>query len=114
MAKKANIEEVDIQQKTEELAQTEAAATAQAITDAQPQPVGSLFGNIQYYNQEDVPNFFEKMTGNDAIFILLSSARYAQTKGIFTLEESEAVSRAVRIITTPPQTDAQQPEQDAE
>lgn len=104
MAKK-KIEEVDIQQKTEDLAKeaVEAQAPQQPQEEPQPQPVGSMFGNIQYYNHEDVPNFFEKMTGNDAIFILLSAARYAQGKGVFSLEESEGISRAIRIITTPPQ-----------
>ena len=106
MAKKKNenIEEIDIQKQTADLAN----AAVEANNAEQPQPVGSLFGNIQYYNHEDVPNFFEKMTGNDAIFILLSAARFSQTKGIFSLEESEAVSRAVRIVTTPPQSEPQE------
>lgn len=65
------------------------------------EPIGSLFGNISYYNHVDVPNFFNRMSPNDAIFILLSAARYSQTKGIFTLEESEGVSRAIRVLTMP-------------
>lgn len=107
MAKKAKIEDVNIQEKIDGM-QQELNVPEQ---ENQPQPVGSLFGNIQYYNHDDVPNFFDKMTPNDAIFILLSAARFSQSKGLFSLEESEAVSRAVRLITTPPQTE-QAPEQD--
>lgn len=67
-----------------------------------PQPAGTLFGAIAYQNVEDIPMFIERMKIQDAAFILVSAATYGHKKGIYSLLESEVVSKAVRVFTMPP------------
>lgn len=81
--------------------------------EAQKKPIGALFGNITYQSTQDVTNFLDKMTRNDSVFVLLSAARYGQAKGIYSLEEAEAVSKAIRLFVTPPEgAEQQQPAED--
>jgi hypothetical protein len=67
-----------------------------------PKPAGMLFGNIGYRSPEDIPKFIDTMKINDAAMVLISIASYAHKKGVFTLQESEVASKAVRVFTTPP------------
>ena len=83
---------------------TESTQEIQKISkpEEQPTPAGKLFDSIVYKNTEDVPRFIETMGGKDAAMIVLSAATYAHKKGILTLLESEILSKAIRIFTTPP------------
>ena len=70
--------------------------------ESEPKPAGTLFGAIAYQNVEDIPRFIEMMKVQDAAFILVSAATYGHKKGVYTLLESEVVSKAIRVFTTPP------------
>lgn len=66
-----------------------------------PQAVGQLFDSIKYRSVEDIPRFIEGMGINDSAMVILSAAAYAHKKGVLTLLESEVLSKAIRIFTTP-------------
>lgn len=65
--------------------------------DAKPQK-NILLGTVSYNSEEDYEAFLKKMHINQAIFILLASANYAQAKGAFNLDESELINKAIKTI----------------
>ena len=58
-------------------------------TAIQPQPV-----TPQHQN----PNIPEHLNQQQALQVLVDAARVAQTKGIFSLEDAELVSKAIRAF----------------
>lgn len=64
-------------------------------------PLGLLFDSIAYNSVSDIPHFIEDMTINDSAMVVLSAATFAHKKGVLTLLESEVLSKAIRIFTTP-------------
>ena len=57
-----------------------------------------LFGAIQYVDDTSYEKFLSEMNINQAIFILIASANFAQAKGAFNLLESEVLATAIRTI----------------
>jgi hypothetical protein len=65
------------------------------------QPLGVLFGVLAYNTIEEYETFIGRLnekSPQDILLTIHSALRYAQVKGVFTLEESEAVSVALRNI----------------
>jgi len=78
-----------------------------------PQPIGQLFNTINYNNMEDLNNFIGDMTPDQGLYILVQAARASQSRGSFGMEETETVSKAIRVLTSPsgqPQEVSGQPE----
>ena len=69
-----------------------------------PQPLGQLFNVINYNNVEDLNTFITNMTPDQGLYILVQAARAAHSRGIFSMEEAETVSKAIRTITSPSNT----------
>lgn len=65
-----------------------------------------LFGTISYTDDSAYENFLKTMNVNQAVFILIASANFAQVKGSFNLLESEVLANAIRVIkkTSAPET----------
>lgn len=66
-------------------------------------PLGILFGSLAYNDLDEYEAFLERLNGKSSIDTLLtihSALRYAQSKGIFSLEESEVISILLRKIKT--------------
>ena len=65
------------------------------------QPLGTLFGVLAYNDMPELESFIERLRANSVTDVLLtihSALRYCQLKGAFSLEESEAVSVALRNL----------------
>jgi hypothetical protein len=65
-------------------------------------PKGVLFGVLAYMSDEEYQTFLGKVKeGSEAEIILTVNAalRYAQSKGAFSLEESEVIINALRIFS---------------
>jgi len=62
-------------------------------------PIGQLFGTINYTSQSDIDKFVENMNPEQAFYILNLSLKYSQSKGLFSLEESEVISKSLRVFT---------------
>lgn len=65
-------------------------------------PVTTLLGTISYENRDDYENFLQNLTLEHSAIVLISAANFAQAKGIFTLEEAELISNAIKRLTTKP------------
>jgi hypothetical protein len=57
-----------------------------------------LFGTISYTDDSAYENFVKTMNVNQAVFVLIASANFAQAKGAFNLLESEVLVNAIRVI----------------
>ena len=61
-------------------------------------PKGSLFESINYFDENQLNEFYQNMTREQAIYCLIEAVKAAYRRGAYRLEESEAVSRALRTI----------------
>ena len=71
------------------------------MKDDNIQPIGKLFGVINYSKMSELDKFISDMTHDHSLYVLVQAARDAHRKGVFTMEESEVVSKAIRMLTTP-------------
>ena len=62
-------------------------------------PIGSLFGTIHYDTNKDLNSFVSNLNQEQSLYCIIESIRYIQSKGLFTLEESECLSKSIRIIS---------------
>lgn len=65
---------------------------------AKEAPKNVLFGAISYTEEENYEKFVREMTPQQALFVLVASANYAQAKGSFNLLESETLASAIRTL----------------
>ena len=71
-------------------------------------PIGQLFDSINYYNIEDFDKFVSNLNNEQSLYCLIQSVQYAHSKNLFSLEESEVISKSIRTLSLPiiePQSD---------
>ena len=61
-------------------------------------PKGSLFESITYFNDEHLDQFLNNMNQQQALYCLIESSKAAYRRGAFKIEESEAISKAIRVL----------------
>ena len=71
-------------------------------TEKTPQ-VTTLLGTISYESREDYDNFLQNLTLEHAAIVLISAANFAQSKGIFTLDEAELIANSIKRLTSKPE-----------
>lgn len=59
---------------------------------------GVLFDTINYHSNEQLNSFLNNLTKEQAIYCLVEACKSAYNRGSFKLDESEALSRALRVI----------------
>lgn len=59
---------------------------------------GILFGSINYKDDSDVNKFIEFLNLPQSIYVLNKSLEYCNRMGIFSLKESEILSKSLRIL----------------
>lgn len=62
-------------------------------------PLGVLFGVLAYNTEQELEEYIERLnskSAHDVLITIHSALRYAQASGIFSVEESEAVSVTLR------------------
>ncbi len=71
------------------------------VNEEQVQPYGVLFGVLAYNNNEEFEAYIDRLNKkslNDTLLTIHSALRYAQTKGAYSVEETEAISITLRKI----------------
>ena len=63
-------------------------------------PIGNLFDVINYKSYEDLDKFIVNMNQEQALYCLTEAVKCSYRRGIFNLEESEAISKSLRIISS--------------
>jgi hypothetical protein len=66
----------------------------------QKQPIGLLFGSVGYYSPDDINSICDDMNLEQAYFMIIKSLEYSHNSNIFTLQESELVSKSLRILNS--------------
>jgi hypothetical protein len=64
-------------------------------------PLGLLFGVLAYNNEKEFEEYIERLnykSVHDVLITIHSALRYAQATGVFSVEESEAVSITLRKL----------------
>jgi DNA integrity scanning protein DisA with diadenylate cyclase activity len=62
------------------------------------QPLGLLFETMAYYSEESVEQIIDNLELNNSLFILSQALEMAHSKNIFSLTESEIISKCLRIL----------------
>ena len=62
------------------------------------QVIGNLFESLHYTSQEQLNLFLDNMTEDQAIYCIKESLNYCFVKGLFDLQESEAISKSLRVL----------------
>jgi hypothetical protein len=62
------------------------------------QPTNFLLGNIAIYKPEDVDSLIENMNFEQSFFYVMQAIKYGHNSNLFTLQESELISKALRIL----------------
>ena len=62
------------------------------------QVIGNLFESIHYTSEEQLNMFLDNMNEDQAIHCVKEALNYCFVKGLFDLQESEAVSKSLRTL----------------
>jgi len=51
--------------------------------------------------EENTQETLTELNDQQAVNILVQGVRFAQTKGVYTLEDAEVIARAIKVFVTP-------------
>jgi hypothetical protein len=66
--------------------------------ELQKQPIFNLFEEIAIHKPEDVDNLIDNLSEEQAKFMLIRAVQMAYRNGIYSLAESELISKSLRIL----------------
>lgn len=64
----------------------------------QKQPIGLLFGSVAYYSPDDINSICDDMNLEQSYFMIIKALEYAHSSNLFSLQESELVSKSLRMM----------------
>jgi hypothetical protein len=70
--------------------------------------IGSLLNSIEYYDVWDLDRFIKELNDEQALYCIIEAVKVAHQKSIYTMEETELISKAIRVLTTPPNNNDQE------
>jgi len=82
---------------------TSEATVNDTVATEERKPIATLLGSISYENREDYESFLNNLSLEHAAIALISAATYAQSKGVYSLDEAELISKAIKRMTTKPE-----------
>jgi hypothetical protein len=66
--------------------------------EQQKQPITYLFEEVAIYKPEDIENLIDNLTEEQAKFMLIRAVQMAYKNGLYSLTESEIVSKSLRML----------------
>lgn len=66
--------------------------------EQQKQPIAFLFEDVAIYKPEDIDNLIDNLSEEQAKFMLIRAVQMAYKNGLYSLTESEIVSKSLRIL----------------
>ena len=60
---------------------------------------GVLFNSIEYKSLSGFEDFISNMSDEQAKLCLIEAVKYSFSRGLYTLEESEVLSKSLRILS---------------
>ena len=65
--------------------------------EQEKQPIAYLFEDVAIYKPEDIDTLIDNLTEEQAKFMLARAVQMAYKNGLFSLPESEIVSKSLRL-----------------
>ena len=62
--------------------------------------IGNLFDTIHYSSEEQLNAFLDNMNDDQAIYCIKQALNYCHLSSMFSLIESEAISKSLRVLFT--------------
>lgn len=66
--------------------------------EQEKQPIAFLFEELAIYKPEDIDVLIDNLTEEQAKFMLIKSVQMAYKHGLFSLTESELLSKSLRVL----------------
>jgi hypothetical protein len=66
--------------------------------EQEKQPIAYLFEEVAIYKPEDIENLIDNLTEEQAKFMLIRAVQMAYKNGLYSLTESEIVSKSLRML----------------
>jgi hypothetical protein len=66
--------------------------------EQEKQPIAFLFEEVAIYKPEDVDNLIDGLTEEQAKFMLIRAVQMAYKHGLYSLSESELISKSLRVL----------------
>lgn len=66
--------------------------------EQEKQPITFLFEDVAVYKPEDIDNLIDNLTEEQAKFMLIRAVQMAYKNGLYSLPESELISKSLRIL----------------
>jgi hypothetical protein len=64
------------------------------------QPLGLLFNSVAYYKPEDIELIIDNLNFDQAFYMLIQALEYAHQHSVYSLQESELISKSIRILNS--------------
>lgn len=68
-------------------------------TTEDKKPLGVLFGSIEYMKKEDIDSFIDTLTPEQAKYCLIQALNYATNRGVYSMLETEVISKSLRLTS---------------
>jgi hypothetical protein len=66
--------------------------------EQEKKPIALLFEDVAIYKPEDIDNLLNNLTEEQAKFMLIRAVQMAYKNGLYSLTESEIVSKSLRFL----------------
>jgi hypothetical protein len=66
--------------------------------EQEKQPIAFLFEDVAIYKPEDIENLIDNLTEEQSKFMLIRAVQMAYKNGLYSLTESEIVSKSLRML----------------
>jgi hypothetical protein len=66
--------------------------------ESKKEPIGLLFGNVSYYSEEHLNAIINDMEYEQSLFFIVRAVEFSYNSGIYSLTESEIISKSLRIF----------------
>jgi hypothetical protein len=66
--------------------------------EQQKQPILFLFEDVAVYKPEDIDNLIDTLSEEQAKFMLIRAVQMAYKNGLYSLTESEVISKSLRTL----------------
>jgi hypothetical protein len=66
--------------------------------EQQKQPILHLFEEVAIYKPEDIDNLIDNLSEEQAKFMLIRAVQMAYRNGLYSLAESEIISKSLRTL----------------
>jgi hypothetical protein len=66
--------------------------------EQEKKPIALLFEDVAIYKPEDIDNLLNNLTEEQAKFMLIRAVQMAYKNGLYSLTESEIVSKSLRTL----------------